>query len=62
MKMKDSEDVSNYITRVQTIVNQLKLNGETLTDEMIIEKILRSSTDDFEMLYAKLRSQEIWKK
>jgi len=32
MKMKDSEDVSSYITRVQTVTNQLKHNGETLTD------------------------------
>jgi len=40
MKMKDSEDVSSYITRVQTVVNQLKHNGETLTNVRIVEKIL----------------------
>jgi len=33
MKINDSEDVSSYITRVQTVANQLKHNGETLTDE-----------------------------
>ncbi|XP_071713154.1 uncharacterized protein [Rutidosis leptorrhynchoides] len=47
MKMKDTEGVSEYITRVQTVANQLKRNGETLTDSRIIEKILRSLTENF---------------
>jgi len=46
--MKNSEDVSSYISRVQIIVNQLKHNGETLTDAKVVEKILRPLTDDFE--------------
>ncbi|GKC43682.1 hypothetical protein Tco_1061404, partial [Tanacetum coccineum] len=32
MKMKEAEGVSDYITRVQTVVNQLKRNGENLPD------------------------------
>ena len=41
MKMKESEDVSSYVTRVQTVANQHKRNGETLTDARVVEKILR---------------------
>jgi len=48
MKMKDLEDISSYITRVQIVANKLKHNGETLTDARVVEKILRSLTDDFE--------------
>ncbi|XP_073067174.1 uncharacterized protein [Primulina eburnea] len=48
MKMKMSEGVSDYISRVQTVVNQLKRNGETLTDARVVEKILRSLTENFE--------------
>ena len=48
MKMKDSKDVSSYITCVQKVVNQLKRNGETLTNARVVEKILRSLTNDFE--------------
>lgn len=48
MKMKESENVSDYITRVQTVVNQLNRNGEKLTDARVVEKILRSLTDNFE--------------
>lgn len=48
MKMKESEGVSDYITRVQTVVNQLNRNGEALTNARTVEKILRSLTDSFE--------------
>ncbi|KAK5771459.1 hypothetical protein PVK06_047663 [Gossypium arboreum] len=47
MKMKELEGVSDYITRVQTMVNQLNRNGEVLTDARVMEKILRSLTDNF---------------
>jgi gag-polypeptide of LTR copia-type len=48
MKMKESESVSDYITRVQAVVNQLIHNGEALTDARVVENILRSLTDNFE--------------
>ena len=48
MKMKESENVSDYITRVQTVVNQLNRNGEMLTDMRVVEKILRLLTNNFE--------------
>ncbi|GKB69881.1 retrovirus-related pol polyprotein from transposon TNT 1-94 [Tanacetum coccineum] len=47
MKMKESEGVSDYITRVQTVVNQLKRNGETLADLRVVDKVLRSLTGKF---------------
>jgi gag-polypeptide of LTR copia-type len=48
MKMKESESVSDYITRVQAVVNQLIRNGEVLIDARVVEKILRSLTGNFE--------------
>ena len=47
IQMKDTKTVSDYITRVQKVVNQLTRNGETVTDARVVEKILRSLTDKF---------------
>ena len=48
MKMMESENVFDYITRVQTVVNQLNRNGEMLPETQAVEKILRSLTNNFE--------------
>jgi hypothetical protein len=40
--MKDFQGVSDYITRKQTVTNQLKRNEESLTETRIMQKILRS--------------------
>jgi len=48
MKTKETEGVAKYITRVETVVNQLSRNREMLPASRIVENILRSLTDDFE--------------
>jgi RNase H-fold protein (predicted Holliday junction resolvase) len=46
--MKESEGVSDYITRVEMVVNKLKRNGEKMSESIVVGKILRSLTNDFE--------------
>ena len=48
MRMKETEGVAEYITRVETLANQLARNGETLPASRVVKKILRSLTNDFE--------------
>jgi len=40
LKMKDFESIEDYFNWLVSIVNQLKVNGEKIEDQRIIEKIL----------------------
>ena len=48
--MKSSESISDYHTRIMVIVNQMRRNGEALTDARITEKILRSLDPKFDFI------------
>ena len=48
IRMKDSETIEEFFNRVLLIVNQLRSNGETIEDQRIVEKILRSMTRRYE--------------
>ena len=48
--MKENESVYDYCSRVLTVINQLKKNGQKLEDFIMIEKILRSLYSKFETI------------
>ena len=50
LKMTDSENVDQSMTRVMGIVNQIRLTGEAIPDQCIVEKVLRSLPKKFEMV------------
>ena len=39
-RMNDSESISGYFDRVQTIVNQIRVYDEKLDDQQIVKKIM----------------------
>jgi Mg2+ and Co2+ transporter CorA len=58
LRMNCTERVSDYITKVVT--NQLKRNGESLSEQKVVEKILKSLTDTFEnVIYAIEESKDL---
>jgi hypothetical protein len=50
LRMIESENVDQFMTRVMGIVNQIRLTGESIPDQRIVEKFLRSLPTKFEMV------------
>ncbi|KAK2991588.1 hypothetical protein RJ640_000959 [Escallonia rubra] len=48
LKMLSSENISDYVTRLKTVANEMKRNGETLDDVRVMEKLLHSLTRKFD--------------
>ena len=50
LKMKESKNVDEFMTRVSGIVTQFQTYGEPLEQKIIVQKILRSLTKKFAMV------------
>ena len=50
LQMKETEVIAEYHTKVMTVVNQLRRNGEEITDVRVMEKVLRSLNTKFEII------------
>ncbi|CAJ2653926.1 unnamed protein product [Trifolium pratense] len=46
--MMDKESIGEYFTRLQTLVNSMKNYGETVSDQQVIEKVLRTLNPQFD--------------
>ncbi|KAA0032987.1 copia protein [Cucumis melo var. makuwa] len=50
LHMKESESVSDYTSRLLAVVNEMKRFCETISDEQVVEKILRSLDEKFNFI------------
>lgn len=50
--MKETEDIDSFLNRVITVVNQLKIYGEDIINQRVVEKVLRSLSTKFDVVVA----------
>ncbi|XP_021996329.1 uncharacterized protein LOC110893531 [Helianthus annuus] len=48
LNMKEGESIEEYFNRTISIVNQLRMNEDNISEQQVVEKILRSLTRNFE--------------
>ncbi|GAV77485.1 UBN2 domain-containing protein, partial [Cephalotus follicularis] len=48
LKMKDSEAVKDYVSRLMELVNQMRTYGEKISDQKLVEKVLISLPEKFD--------------
>lgn len=58
LEMKTGESVINYFSRVMSIVNKMRINGEEMKDVTVIEKILRSLTERFNYIVCSIEESK----
>ncbi|GAU30051.1 hypothetical protein TSUD_332200 [Trifolium subterraneum] len=52
LKMKETESVKEYTSKLSHLVNQMRLYGEAVDDSKVVEKMLISLPDKFEVKVA----------
>ncbi|XP_042391858.1 uncharacterized protein LOC121982918 [Zingiber officinale] len=55
---KDSENVQDFLSRVLTVINQIRGYGDTLEEKKIIEKVLRCLPAKFEHIVAAIEESK----
>ena len=56
--MKVKEPVQAYLSRVSSIVSQMKSYGETVSDHVVVSKVLRSLTSEFDHVVAAIEESK----
>ena len=55
LRMKSGESVTDYFSRTMAIVNKMWIHGDKTYDVLIVEKILRSLTPNFNFIVCSIK-------
>lgn len=58
LQMKSSESVQEFFSRILLVVNQIKALGEELTDQKVVERVLRSLPSKFDHVVAAIEESK----
>ena len=52
LQMKETEDINSIMNQVITVVNQLKIYGEEVKDQTVVDKVLKPLSTKFDVVVA----------
>ncbi|XP_078149674.1 uncharacterized protein LOC144544991 [Carex rostrata] len=58
LQMKTEESVQIFLSRVTTVVNQIRAYGDNLTEQTVVAKVLRSLTTKFDHVVAAIEESK----
>lgn len=58
LQMKPEENIQTFLTKVQDVVNQMKVYGDTVSDQTVVSKVLRSLNPDFDHVVAAIEESK----
>ncbi|XP_010695484.2 uncharacterized protein LOC104908106 [Beta vulgaris subsp. vulgaris] len=58
LKMKEKEYVHDYLSKVSSIVNQMRSFGENISDSTVVRKVLRSLTKNYNHVVAAIEESK----
>ncbi|XP_074351364.1 uncharacterized protein LOC141690467 [Apium graveolens] len=58
LKMKNSENIGEFVTRLKAVTNEMKRNGESLDDVRVMEKLLRLLTRKFDYVVTSIEESK----
>jgi hypothetical protein len=58
MLMEDDQRISDYISKLLSVVNQMKACGEEVSDQQVVGKIMRSLTSKFDFIVVSIQESK----
>ncbi|XP_074326944.1 uncharacterized protein LOC141664885 [Apium graveolens] len=58
LKMKTSENIGEFVTRLKAIINEMKRNDESLNDVRVMEKLIRLLTRKFDYMVTSIEESK----
>ena len=58
MRIKDNESIKEYVDRLMEVVNKIRLLGEDLTNQRVVEKVLVSLPEGLESKLSSLENSK----